>query len=235
MKALTLSLAVLSFSVAQAQDGAQPDYSGSRDQLKPSQVNLQGETANPANASGVFLGAGISVGQATPTEAGSPNLASFAHFTPGYQVGKGSWGRIEFGADFFAGQLRLRHADNTSDTGGLVQVPIRYGLMPQFGYGYSLGDKMFGVLRVGVGLGQASLELGGLKDRALTGLAGMLGWDLIAPVSDSLDFTAGIAWTHWQFDVGELSGSKNGSQTVAYNRALRANANEIKLGLRMRL
>lgn len=234
MKALVLSIAAVAASWSQAQESSQPDYSGSKDQLKPSQVNYQGEVANPANASGVFVGGGVSFGQASPTDAGSPGLASLFHIVPGYQVARGSWGRIEFGADVFSGKLSLRHANNSAETGGKISLPIGLGFVPQFGYGYSLGEKMFGVLRVGVGPVMAKMELGDLKSSgSLSGLSGMLGWDLIAPVADRIDFTAGLAWSHWQFDIDQLD-APDGSK-IKYNRALQVNSNEVKLGLRWRL
>lgn len=241
MNTLMFCAALLTFSVAKAQDNVKSDKSGNREQIKPSQVEHKGKRATPVNDSGWLLNGGISVGQAMPTEDGSPELASFVHFLPGYQQGIGSWGRIEFGVDFFAGQLRLRHADNASNTGGLVQLPIPYGLMPQFGYGYTIGNNMLGVSRVGVGLASARLELGKLQDSSLTGLLGMVGWDFIATVSESFDLIAGWAWTHWQFDVGQLDDSRQvglklrSSGKVEYNRVLRVNSNEVKLGFRMRL
>lgn len=233
MKCFVIPFLMLSAPVALAQDPAPAaDYSGSRDQLKPSQVNYQGESTNPANASGVFLGAGASFGQAQPTDDGSPGLAYLLHFEPGYQVETGTWSRFEVSADFFAGKINFRHADNAAGTGGRVAMPIGFGIMPKVGYGYSLGGKMIGLAKAGVGPVMAKFTLGDLETKDnVSGLAAMLGWDMVIPASSALDFTAGISFTHMQFDINgiKLPDGKN------YNRSVNTNVPEVHLGLRVRL
>lgn len=234
MKLLMIPFLLFSNSLAWAEDPPAADYSGSRDQLKPSQVNYQGESTNPANASGVFLGAGASFGQALPTDAGSPGLAYLLHFEPGYQIETGSWSRLELSADLFSGKLAFRHKDNAADTGGKVEMPITFGLMPKIGYGYSLGGRMMGLVKAGVGPVVARFEVEDAEsDGSVSGLAAMLGWEMIVPASESLDFTSGLSFTHMQFDVDELE--LPGGTKFKYDRSVNANVPEVRLGLRLRL
>lgn len=235
MKSSIAVLMMFSAALAHAQESAPAaDYSGSRDQLKPSQVNYEGESTNPANASGFFFGAGMSFGQALPTDDGSPGLAYLFHFEPGYQIETGRWSRLEISLDTFAGKFNFRHAENAADTGGKVAMPIGFGIMPKIGYGYSLGGKMIGLVKAGAGPVFGKFSVGDLEsDDRVSGLATLIGWEMIIPAGSALDFTAGISNTHYQFDVDKLRNADD--IRVKYDRSVQTNAAEVRLGLRLRL
>ena len=206
------------------------------DMLKPSEVNYEGESTNPMNESGVFLGAGMSFGQGNSTESGSSGgLALFGHVEPGYQINTGSWSRLELSADLYFGNVSWRYP---SSVGGKVTMPVGFGLMPKIGYGYSLGGKMFGLLKAGVGPVVAKFKMkdkgfSAESDGAVSGIAGMIGWEMVLPVGDSFDLTGGLSLTHMQLDVGDLDLSGGGK--TSFDRSVNVNIPEVRLGARVRL
>lgn len=203
------------------------------DMLKPSEVNTQGESANPYNESGGFVGGGLSFGQALSTEGGSAGVAFFGHFEPGYQFNTGSWSRLELSLDLYSGYANFRNPDAA---GGKVAASVGFGLMPKLGLGYSLGNKLTGAVKLGAGPVMAKLKLkpvsGSLEsDGTVAGMAGLLGWEMIMPAGESLDFTGGVSVTHMQFDLDEVEGS-GGTQKL--NRPVNFNIPEARLGVRLR-
>ena len=178
------------------------------DMLTPDEVPHQGISANPSNESGLFLGAGASVGQGRSTESGSsPGLAYFGHVEPGYQFNRGDWGRLEASVDVSAGTAAFRTAD---DKLGKVTTTVPLEVMFKGGYGYSLGQHAVGLVEVGVGpaLAKWKIEPNGksLTSDTVTGLAYMIGYKVVVPMSSFLDATVGISWSQMQFDVSNFTG-----------------------------
>lgn len=202
------------------------------DMLTPDEIKTTGISSNPDNDSGIFIGAGLGFGQGRSTEEGtSPGTAYFLKFEPGYQANRGTWGRIEFSGEVYSGKASFR-----SDDLGKLSASS-FGLMLHAGYGYSLGTKMFGVVRVGVGPVSAkfSAENKGVKYTAdsVSGLATQIGWLMVVPMSGSMDATGGISWTQTQYDVDTV---KSGS--VEYkldNSNVIVNQPAVEVGLRFRL
>lgn len=206
---------------------------GSNDMLKPSQVNYEGESSNPANDSGFFVGAGATFGQARTTEDGSsPGTAWFLNVEPGYQVNRGSWNRFEVGAQFLTGGMSVRYPDRS---GGKVDMKVKYGVLARAGWGYSLGSGTMGVLKVGVGPVAADFEgeANGVKSKAddLSGLATQVGYEVVMPINNTLDFNAGFDWNHMEFDVNDV---KRNGQTEKLDRNVVINIPSLALGVRAR-
>lgn len=204
------------------------------DMLQPNEIQDKGIEANPANDSGLFVGAGLTFGQARTTEEGaSPGLATFLNVEPGFQMRRGSFGRLEFSGQFLFGKSSFRLGDGE----GKVDVPVGFGLIAKAGYGYSLGSKMFGIMKAGLGplMGKYEQEVdavGKVESGTISGLAGYLGWTMVAPLTDSLDATGGISWTHMQFDVGDVEDS--GGTEYPVDRTVIVNVPAVDLGLRVR-
>jgi hypothetical protein len=198
----------------------------------PSEPESFGETTvggNSANKSGVFLGGGLSFGQARPTAGGAPGMVFAAHFEPGYQVKTGSWSRVEVGADIFSGSASFKNDDGKS------QMQLGLGLLVKAGYGYSLGSGMFGVMKIGLGPVMAKYkgEFQGadVESDSVTGLATQLAYIMVFPVSSTLDFTGGFSYTHMQFNIDEV---KAGSVKADFD-PVGLNLPQAELGLRVRL
>lgn len=208
---------------------------GEKDQLKPDEIQTTGIEANPANDSGMFLGAGPQFGQARTTEDGaSPGTAVFLNADVGYQTRRGSFGRLEFAGQLLSGAATFRPKDGDSES----KVAVGFGLLFKGGIGYSLGQKLFGVARLGLGPVLAKVEAhpeggGKFTSDTVTGLAGYLGYGIVAPMTDSLDFTAGFSWTHYQLSVDKLKDSDGDSYD--FDRTVILNVPALDLGIRFRI
>jgi hypothetical protein len=209
--------------------------SAAGDMLQPNELQTTGIEANPANDSGMFFGAGLSFGQARTTEEGhSPGLAYFLNLEPGYQVRRGSFNRLEFSAQLLFGKAQY----TLGDGGGKTDVPVGFGLIAKAGYGWSLGDRAFGVAKIGAGPLMAKYEghpkgAGKVESKgAVSGVATYLGWTMVAPIGDSLDATGGVSWTHMQYTMDKVKDS-DGAEYDADNFIV--NVPALELGLRLRI
>ncbi len=146
---------------------------------------------------GGFVTAGLGVGQAYSADKSSnPGIAFLGHFQPGLLVQNNSWDRFEVSLDVFFGNLNVG-----GDT--KFSVPV-FGLTPKFGYGYSLGTGMFGV--VSLFGGAATGRLDGkyldmtLKSDSAWGIVYGGGYDLVFDVSDRFEFITGLSIAHHQYN-----------------------------------
>ncbi len=204
------------------------------DMLQPNEVQTTGISANPANESGFFLGAGLGFGQARSTDKDTtPGLAMLGKIEPGFQVGRGSWSRLEFSGEFLFGNISFRTKETNA---GKVEMPIGFGLLVKAGYGYSLGEKAIAMVKLGVGPMLAKYKAKPLgqtaeSDGAVSGLAAMVGWTMVLPMTDVLDGVLGIDWHHYQFNVDDVK--INGAK-ADYDRNVAVNVPQANLGLRVR-
>jgi len=205
------------------------------DMLQPNEIQTHGIEANPANDSGMFLGGGVMFGQTYSSEPrSSAGLAYFLNIEPGYQARTGSWNRLEVSGDFLFGHVDVR---TPAEVLGKVSIPLAYGFLARLGYGYSIGNHSFGMLRIGVGpmLGKLEAHTGGVRvesDSSISGLAAQLAWEMVGPINDTLDWTGGLSLTHMQFDVGKVQESGGASYDVS--RDLVLNVPTAQIGLRVR-
>lgn len=203
--------------------------------LKPDEIQTTGVEANPTANSGPFIGAGPVFGQARTTEEGaSPGTAVFLNFEAGYQARRSGFGRLEFSGQLFSGQASFRPQDGDGET----NVPVGFGLLFKGGIGYSLGQTLYGVMRVGLGPVLAKIEAhpdggGKFTSDSTTGLAGYLGYGIVAPFTDSLDFTGGFSWTHYQLSVDKLKDSDGNKYD--FDRTVILNVPAVDLGIRFRI
>ncbi len=217
-------LALSSLSTAAFADG---------DMLKPDEIQTTGVEANPANDSGMFIGAGLTFGQARSTsEDVSPGTAILFGVEPGYQSRRGGFGRLEFSGQLFSGQASVRPED-----GDATKVQIGFGLLFKAGLGYSLGGKLYGVTKIGLGPVMSKLVAhpdggGSYKSDTATGLAAYIGWTAVAPITDSLDFTGGLSWTHYQLGIDKVEDSAGNKYDVDDSIV---NVPAVELGLRFRI
>ena len=210
---------------------------GAGDRLTPDQLPEPSVETRPTNQSGPYLGAGFSVGQGRTTEPdASTGLGLLAHLGAGYQVSRGSWNRLELGADAFFGRVDYRLVSG-SNVSGKATIPVNLGLLVKGAYGYGLGGPIYGLVTIGAGpvLGSFQLEdpaAGKVTSSSLVGLAWQVGWQFVAPIGDSVDLTGGLSWTQFAFDVGNLSG---GGHTFSYNRNVITSVPALDFGLRLRI
>ncbi len=199
----------------------------------PELYEKKGEVGEaPKYDSGFFIGTGAGFGQSRSTGNGDP-IASFnLGVDVGYAFHTGSWTRWEAGVESFFGKVGTSNAD----------MPIGVGLLAKIGHGYSLGNKLFGVWKLGVGPAQARYEKelsDGTKvesTSAIWGTALQASYMFVFPMSSSFSVTGGFKWTHYSFNVDEVE-IKSGGTTVkdTADEPVNLNVPEATIGLRLTL
>lgn len=185
-----------------------------------------------------FIGANFGVGESFASKPGSPGVSYDMTIEPGYMVPLGSWARAEASLEAGFGQLGYRAAK--SDDNFSEQMTITtLGVMPKLGYGYSLGNDLFGVWKVGVG--PQSLKYSGKDqsgDHTFSGnilAVGIRGeFAVVLPASSGLDFTAGVKVTHLSADLGDTTITDNNVSTKVDLGSLNLNVVEAMLGARLK-
>ncbi len=165
----------------------------------------QSEDPVDKNTGGGFVGAQVVVGEAFKVGDSSPGTAFLVGIDGGYTVRRDTWGRIEFGLELDTGKATYKDKDNDYR----ADLDLDLVAMVKAGYGYSLGNHVFGVLRVGVGVAQASLDakpVGAAKidGGKSSGVASMIAWDAVFPANDALDFNIGVSFRMIQFNFDDL-------------------------------
>ncbi len=148
------------------------------------------------NFGGPFVGGHLNLGQSFKAGSGSPGTAYLLGGEVGYGIKRDTWNRIELGAEFSTGKAAF--SDKASGVEYDVDLDLDLVMMLKAGYGYSLGDAAFGTFRLGVGIAQASAEIGNTTDDA-SGVAAMIGWDAFFPASETMDFVFGASYRIFNF------------------------------------
>ncbi len=193
------------------------------------------EYGSKGNKSGVYLGLGLGFGQVKSTEpSASPGIATLFNLEPGYAMARGSWSRIEASLQLLSGVMTI---NNNDDHGGTGTFSIGMGALARFGLGHSLGKKLFGVWRLGVGpvLANAKFDADGTTSSrdSLSGIMYQAGYGIVMPMSDSLDATGGFTWSQVQFNVGEVD--LEGGSTYDLDTNFVLNIPQLELGIRFKL
>ena len=208
-------------------------------ELDPELATVGGGTAagSGSNATGLYLQGGANFGQTVSTDPeANGNFGWLTEAGFGFQINKDSWSRLEAGATAFTGHLGFEVSD---PTGGQVDLNLNYGVLATLGYGYSLGHRVFGIARFGVGAVRGTLsanpnDLTVESKEPANGLAARLGWDLILPIAQRLDVVGHIGVDHFQLDFDRLE-TAEGTAVTSVNQRIIANLPQLGLGLRWRL
>lgn len=201
-------------------------------QVAKAELDPELAQATSKNNNGLYLGLGARGGQAYGTGGSTPGLAAFATVEPGYVARRDSWGRVETSLELGTGALSFRRKNDAKTKVGMA-VPV-YALA-RVGYGWSLGDSLFSVIRLGAGPAFANYkeEENGESiesDGMVSGIAGQIAWDLIAPMGSSFDIIGGLALTHMAFDINDLE--KDG-QSISVDRPVAVNMPTAYFGVRL--
>ena len=190
------------------------------------------KTKNPKT---MFLGGQVGFGQSYMTTPSSPGIAYKASFEPGFILPRDSWNRLEI-----SGELGFGRASYTLSNGGKDQVDAKMNFLAliKVGYGWSLGYDSFLVTRVGIGPTLASLSgetTGGItyNSSTQTGIAAMIGADLVAAMNDHIDLFGGLSVTRVNFHVSNVTASSGAS--LSYNESIQINMPMLQAGLRFNL
>lgn len=181
--------------------------------LCPVIAHAQSSDPVDKNFGGGFVGGQLVLGQAIKVGDSSPGVAYMLGLDAGYVMRRDTWNRIELGLEIDSGKASYKDKDFDTD----VDIDLNLVTMVKAGYGYSLGDHAFGVLRLGVGIAQASFD--GKTDSGVkvdggssSGVASMIAWDVVAPASDTVDFNFGISWRMLNFNFKDMPGDSGSFQ-----------------------
>lgn len=146
------------------------------------------------NYSGFGTTAHMGFGQSFKAEDGSPGLGWLVGIEPHYGFAMGTWHRLETGLELGTGYMSFKR----SSPGGKVAMPIGFYGLVKAGYGYWIGENVFGVLRAGVGPAavQYKEKIAGteIKENASAAIW-RLGYEVEIPVSDTFKMVGGA---HYQ-------------------------------------
>ncbi len=167
------------------------------------------------NTGGPYVGGLFAIGQSTSSDSSSPGPAWLLGVDVGLGVKRDAWNRVEFGLELDKGSLSYELKDQKVD----VDLDLDMMALLKVGYGYSLGDHVFGVFRAGIGVAQL-----GYKGASDTGVAYLVGWDAVFPASERLDMSVGFNLRSVQAKFSELADSSS-----------QINVPTLSLGARVRL
>ena len=141
------------------------------------------------NHSGLFLGGGGHFGQSFVAGGDADPGASFTLLGElGYIVKRDTWNRLEI-----SGELGLGSHSFKADGAPKITIEDYTHTLAKFGYGYSLGDNIFGIFRVGAGMGFGTYQLGNFSTD-VSSVIGLIGYDIVMPAGDHVDFIFGADW-----------------------------------------
>lgn len=155
----------------------------------PAIAFAQSEDPVDRNNAGPYAGLNLQLGQSHGVGAEDNGTAYLMGADIGYVMRRDTWNRIELGLELSTGKANFGEDD--------TDVDLNLGLVALFkaGYGYSLGSSAFGMFRVGFGIanGEAESKTTGLESdkEDFDGTVAMLGYDVVFPASESLDFVVG--------------------------------------------
>lgn len=156
---------------------------------------------------GFFLGVNGDLGPVYDAEPQSSSGMGFGfNVEPGFVIQNNSWARYEIGLQVAYHSFDWKGDKDASST---IQ-PLSF--MPRFGFGFNLGDNLFGIVRFGFGLatGQATYKypspVGSLKTDSKNGFAFSTDYD-VAYGKDKLQFAGGLGVTHYKYSFSKRGSS----------------------------
>lgn len=189
-----------------------------------------------SNAQGGFtLGVTGDVGPVFDAEPeGSSGMGFGLGITPGYLIQSESWTRLEIGAEIAYHSFKWKNAK--ASTASMSPLSV----VPQVGIGHSLGNNMFGIVRLGFGFATGTLAskiatssttvAGSAKTNSTTGFIFSGAYDVTFP-STSAQFFGGVGATHYQY---AFSDSTRDGVTTSVDSALNINHVNVHAGVRMK-
>lgn len=168
-----------------------------------------GQSSDPVdkNTSGLYAGAQLLYGQARKVGESSPGSVYLIAADLGYGLAKDTWNRIELGVELGTGKASFKDKNYDID----VDLDLDVSAMLKAGYGYSLGEHVFGFFRAGFGIVEASYS-GNLANNAkvsggnASGTTAMLAWDAVVPANDAIDFLFGVNYRILNLNFEEAPG-----------------------------
>jgi hypothetical protein len=169
--------------------------------------------AEPSSSSGMGFGLGV---------------------TPGYVIQSETWSRLELGAEI--GYHSFNWKNGTTSTASMSPLSV----VPQVGFGHSLGDSLFGIVRLGFGFATGSVAskvaattltaASTSKTDSKMGFIFSAAYDVTYPTS-SPQFFGGLGVTHYKYSFSE---STTNSVTTSIDAPVNINHVNVHAGMRMK-
>ena len=158
------------------------------------------------NFGGPFLSGGLLVGQ---SDVAGGDVTPGQSFGLGGELGfvakRDTWNRLEFGLDLASTALSFK-----SKSGPSVETDLNMKqALLKVGYGYSLGQNVFALVRGGAGLAFGDYEVsdsGSSVSSDASAVVSMLGADIVYPVSEHMEFVLGAQMRILNTSVDDIAG-----------------------------
>jgi hypothetical protein len=178
-------------------DGYNKTYN---DPSKNFKERMQGARETPVvtvdNRGGFFLGVNGAFGPVYDAEPTSTSGMGFGFgVEPGFVIQSDSWSRIEIGLQVAYNSFSWK------DDGATVSMkPLSF--LPRVGWGTSLGNNLFGVMKLGFGLSNGQLEAKQdsytVKSNSASGMLISADYDVVYGVG-AMQFTGGLGVIHHKY------------------------------------
>jgi hypothetical protein len=163
--------------------------------------------AEPTSSSGMGFGAGIE---------------------PGFIIQSETWTRLEIGAEISYHSLSWKSGKSTEST----LAPMSF--VPHVGFGSSLGDNLFGIMRFGFGMatGQVKSKTSGVASESDSKMGFVLsGAYDVTYGGETTQFFGGIGATHYKYSFSEVTSE---GKSVSVDAPLNLNHVNLHAGLRLK-
>jgi hypothetical protein len=201
-----------------------------RAELDPELAELSSYSVNRPS---IVVGGGVGFGQSQGAGGLSSGISSQGWVQFGFMAPRGSWNRVEGNLWLAKGSLSFKSENEQTH-----EVDGELIGMARFGYGYSLGNLVYGVLKVGVGPFWANYirkeqDITLKTSESFVGLVGMFGWEAQFPFGENFELLGGVELQHYQFDVGDLLAQ--GQLVSGTSESFNINALSCSVGLNVKL
>ena len=173
-------------------------------------VDKSEDVRSKQNHFSIGIGGGFGLGM--ESDDSDSGISAGFFIEPGYTMLIDPWSIAEFSIEVSSGKI------DYEDDGDNVELSLNFMGLIQAGYGYSLGDKLFTIFKIGAGPAQADYEInatGGKvesKDSEI-GLAVRVSAGLRMLASQNVDFTFGLRGTYMSFDF-DLENNTDAESTL---------------------
>lgn len=172
----------------------------------------------------VYAGFNLGIGQSQSAGQSGARSAYLLNPKLGYNKVLSTWSLLDVDFSLLGGEFGYSRAD----------VRANYGAMLRVGYGYSLGNHLFGVWKVGVGLFNADYTWrdNGYKAKGHMGTLLQGAFEVLFPLSSGAAVTGGVQWNHFLLSINDVKGD---GQAFAVDRDEHFNVFSADVGIRFYL
>ncbi|MGE0172796.1 MAG: hypothetical protein AB7T49_08425 [Oligoflexales bacterium] len=148
-----------------------------------------------------YLGFHVNFGEARTAGDSKAGLGWLIGVEPGYKVPRTAWDLIDASVELGTGHAQFER--NNVD----INLPIHLYLLAKAGYGYAIGEDVFGIVQLGAGTAFAKYtpEKDSEVDAStLSGFIGRLGFQVLAPVADGFDVFGALQLNYMSFSGSDV-------------------------------